>query len=84
VATSAANRRRWQVAGSARHHIVDPRTQRSAATDLLQVTVLAPTAELADVIAKTVFILGEQRGREFVSAHGVEAIMVRSDGSVVS
>jgi len=84
VATSAANRRRWHVAGSERHHIVDPRTQRSAATDLLQVTVLAPTAELADVIAKTVFVLGEQRGREFVAARGVEAVMVRNDGSVVS
>ena len=68
VATSAANRRRWQVAGAPRHHLVDPRTQRSAATDLLSVTIVAPTAELADVLAKTVFVLGADAGREFLAS----------------
>jgi FAD:protein FMN transferase len=82
VATSAANYRRWQVAGAHRHHIVDPRTQRSAATDLLQVTVIAPTAELADVLAKTVFILGAERGRAMIERHrDVGAVLIATDGS---
>jgi len=82
VATSAANYRRWQVAGAHRHHIVDPRTQRSAATDLLQVSVVAPTAELADVLAKTVFILGAERGRAMIERHGdVGAVLIATDGS---
>jgi FAD:protein FMN transferase len=69
VATSAPTRRRWRVANAVRHHLVDPRTQRSAATDLLQVTIVAPTAELADVFAKTVFVLGADAGRAFLARH---------------
>jgi FAD:protein FMN transferase len=85
VATSAANYRRWQVAGSQRHHIVDPRTQRSAATDLLQVTVVAPTAELADVLAKTVFVLGAERGRALIERHAdVGAVLIRTDGAPIT
>jgi thiamine biosynthesis lipoprotein len=85
VATSAANYRRWQVAGTQRHHIVDPRTQRSAATDLLQVTVVAPTAELADVLAKTVFILGADHGRALIERHGdVGAVLIATDGSATT
>jgi thiamine biosynthesis lipoprotein len=84
VATSAANRRRWQVAGAARHHLVDPRTQRSAATDLLQVTILAPTAELADVLAKTVFVLGVEAGRGFLERWPeIGAILVCATGAPI-
>ena len=86
VATSTANRRHWRVARSVRHHLVDPRTQRSAETDLLQVTVVAPTAELADVLAKTVFVLGAQRGQAFLerSKMGcVGAILVPAVGAPI-
>ena len=58
VATSAANRRRWRRGDRWAHHLIDPRTRRCASEDLLQATVLAPTTELADVLAKTAFILG--------------------------
>ena len=85
VATSAANYRRWQVAGVQRHHLVDPRTQRSAATDLLQVTVIAPTAELADVLAKTAFILGAERGRAMIERHAdVGAVLIAADGTPIT
>ncbi len=83
VATSAANRRRWRVARSVHHHLVDPRTQRSAITDLLQVTVIAPSAELAEVVAKTVFVLGARQGRRFVERMpGVGAVLVGFRGDV--
>jgi FAD:protein FMN transferase len=68
VATSAGNRRRWRVAHTEAHHLIDPRTQTSAASDLTQVTVVAPTAELADVLAKSAFLLGACEGRRFVEA----------------
>jgi thiamine biosynthesis lipoprotein len=85
VATSAANRRRWQVGGTARHHLVDPRTRRPAVTDLLQVTVVAPTAELADVVAKTVFVLGVRAGRAFVERDPrLGAVLVRTTGAPIA
>jgi thiamine biosynthesis lipoprotein len=83
VATSAANRRHWNVAGEQRHHIVDPRTQRSAATDVLQVTIVAPLAELADVLAKVVFVVGAVRGAALIERlPDVGAIMIAHDGSI--
>lgn len=66
VATSAANRRRWRVGSGVAHHLIDPRTQSSSANDLLQATVVAATAELADVLAKTAFLLGARAGRRFL------------------
>jgi len=81
VATSAATRRHWRVARALRHHLVDPRTQRSAVTDLLQATVFAPTAELADVLAKTSFLLGARAGRELIEQRdGIGAVLVPHAG----
>ena len=84
VATSAANRRRWRVARSLRHHLVDPRTQRSAVTDVLQATVVAPTAERADGLAKTAFLLGVDRGRELIASLGVGAVLINTQGEVIT
>lgn len=81
VATSAANRRRWRVGGTTAHHLIDPRTFAPAVTDLLQVTVFAPSAELAEVLAKTAFLLGAARGRRFlVGRDAIAAILVGADG----
>lgn len=66
VATSAPNRRHWRVGTARMHHIVDPRSHRPAESDLAQATVIAPTAELADVLAKTAFILGARLARAFL------------------
>lgn len=66
VATSAANRRTWQLGDSQVHHLIDPRTQCSSGSDLAQATVVAPSVELADVLAKTLFVLGERAARRFM------------------
>ena len=83
VATSAANRRRWRAGGHEIHHLVHPRTGRSADTDLAQSTVLAPSAELADVLAKTAFLLGARAGRRFLERlPAIAGVLVRRDGAL--
>jgi thiamine biosynthesis lipoprotein len=83
VATSASNRRRWQLGSGQAHHIIDPRTGEPAASDLAQVTVLAPRAELAEVVAKAVLLLGERAGRRFLEAQpGAGAVLVQRDGGL--
>ena len=78
VATSAANRRTWKVGGTVAHHLIDPRTGAPAVTDLLQVTVVAPSAEWADVLAKTSFVLGSLEGTRFLERQAdVGAVLVR-------
>ena len=84
VATSAANRRQWVHGTSWAHHLIDPRTNAPAATDLLQATVTAATTELADVLAKTAFLLGLNGASRFLDGRpGVGAVLVTQDREVV-
>jgi thiamine biosynthesis lipoprotein len=76
IATSGRDRRRWRRGGEERHHLIDPSTGRPAQTDLLRVTVVASTAVEADVLAKTLFLSGEEEA----AAAGVPALLVTADG----
>ncbi len=81
VATSGANRRRWLVGGRERHHLIDPRTHQPSRSDLLQVTVVADTAEGAEVLAKVAFLRGLDDGLRFLDRFdGIGAVLVRRDG----
>jgi thiamine biosynthesis lipoprotein len=73
LATSGSDRRRWRRGGEECHHLIDPATGRPADTDLLHVTVVAPTAVEAEVLAKIAFLGGEV---------DVPRVLVRRDGTV--
>lgn len=84
VATSASNRRAWRLGAGRAHHLIDPRTQAPAVTDLLQVTVVAPTTELAEVLAKAAFVAGRRGARALLSRHPrVGGVLVCANGTVV-
>ena len=74
IATSGRDRRTWRRGGSECHHLIDPRTGLPAETGLVKVTVVAPTAVEAEVLAKIAFLGGEV---------DVPRVLVRADGSVV-
>jgi thiamine biosynthesis lipoprotein len=59
AATSGTAGRRW---GERLHHLIDPRTGLPADTDLVEVSVLARTGVLAEVLAKTALLLGQVAG----------------------
>jgi len=82
VATSAANRRCWRRGEHAMHHLIDPRTSMPAQTDIAQATVFAPTAELADVMAKVAFVSGaDNAARELAQRH-LSAVLVLHGGAI--
>jgi thiamine biosynthesis lipoprotein len=58
VATSGTNRRHWRQAGRRVHHMVDPRTGRSADGGLRMVTAVATSAADAEVASTALFIAG--------------------------
>jgi thiamine biosynthesis lipoprotein len=65
------------------HHLIDPRARRSADSDLAQVTVVATSTELADVLAKTAFILGSRAARCFLARMPeIGAVLVKQTGGV--
>lgn len=57
------------------HHILDPRSGRSTA-GAASVTVVAPTAMLADALATAAFVLGPAEGIALLERHGVDGLMV--------
>jgi thiamine biosynthesis lipoprotein len=59
-------------------HIVDPRSGEPASA-LSSVTVIAPSAMVADALGTAAFVLGPQRGTAFLRSHGVRAILMTSD-----
>lgn len=82
VATSAANRRCWRRGTHAMHHLIDPRTRMPARTDVVQATVLAPTAEEADVMAKVAFVLGSDRAAGELERRNLSAVLVLDGGAI--
>jgi len=66
AATSSVLRRRW---GDGRHHLIDPRTGRPAASGLLEVSVVAATALAAEIVAKTALIAGPEIAPAFCAAN---------------
>jgi thiamine biosynthesis lipoprotein len=56
-------------------HLLDPRTGEPA-NALASVSVVAPSALVADVLATAAFVLGPQAGRALLERHGVEGLLV--------
>lgn len=74
VCTSGDYERR-AAQGRSGHHIVDPRTGESPA-GIASVTVIAPTAMLADGLGTAAFVLGPRAGLELLEAHRVDGLIV--------
>lgn len=74
IATSGRDRRRWRRDGKEAHHLIDPATGTPAESDLLRVTVFAPSAVEAEVLAKAIF-LG--------APADAPAVLVTADGRTV-
>jgi len=57
------------------HHILVPQTGQSA-TGVASVTVMAPTAMLADALATAAFVLGPVEGIRLLERHGVDGVVL--------
>ena len=68
--------------GKRYHHIIDPRTCYPA-TASRSATVLAPSAVDAEVLTKSVFILGGKEGLSLAEKMGASAVVVTGDNKVL-
>ncbi|MFC8331902.1 FAD:protein FMN transferase [Streptomyces olivaceus] len=85
VSASGADELAVATSGSAERgaHVVDPRTGRSAVTDLLSVTVVAPRLTWADCWATAAFAMGSREGLRWLeSLEGVEGLLVTAGDEV--
>jgi thiamine biosynthesis lipoprotein len=81
LATSSTTVRRWRAGETELHHVVDPRTGRSADTPWRTVTVAAASCVDANVAATAALVLGAD-AEAWLAARGLAARLVRLDGSV--
>ncbi|BDQ33362.1 MFS transporter [Pseudodesulfovibrio portus] len=58
-----------------RHHIINPATMESA-QESIGVTVIADSAEKADVLATTLFIMGPTQGTGFLAEHSPDSAAI--------
>lgn len=83
VATSGRDYRKWTQDGMARHHIIDPRAGNSAQTDVLSASVIATTAQQAELASKMLLILGAQAGMAWINAQNDYGVcVVLDDGEI--
>ena len=67
-----------------RCHIFDPRTGESPA-ELASVSILAPSATLADALSTAAFVLGPDRGRSLIeSFEDVDGFFILKDGRAMA
>jgi FAD:protein FMN transferase len=83
VATSGIDKRIWWGAGRRpAHHLLDPATQRPAWTGVLSATAKAPTAALAEALAKAAILAGPNAGRAILARHG--GLLITMQGAVMT
>jgi thiamine biosynthesis lipoprotein len=91
VATSGTSVHRWQTGGGERHlidprhHLIDPRTGRPAVTDVVQATVVAESALVAEALAKAIVISGSEEGLDLAERAGARGeVLMLDSGEVIA
>lgn len=80
ISTSGDYERYFEVNGVRYHHIINPKTGKSA-TGVHSVSVIGPDATTTDGLTKPVFILGPEKGLKLIeSIHGVDAVVIDAAG----
>ncbi|MBL7066389.1 MAG: FAD:protein FMN transferase [Candidatus Marinimicrobia bacterium] len=80
VITSGDYQKYFIYKGKRYHHLINPKTGLPA-DSCQSVTILAPTAEMADALATGIFVAGVSKGLEILnSLPGCDGLIVRYDG----
>jgi FAD:protein FMN transferase len=83
MSTSGDYERFFDEGGVRHHHILDPKTGKSA-RKVRSVTVIGPTATRTDALTKSIFIMGAEEGIDFINRiDDVDAVVVKPDGKVL-
>ncbi|MFN8157566.1 MAG: FAD:protein FMN transferase [Candidatus Nanopelagicales bacterium] len=81
-ATSSIRLRSWTAGGAKVHHLVDPRTGRSAESGLVSVTVVGNDPATCEVWSKSLFVVGREGIRAASDDRGLAALWIDARGYV--
>ena len=80
VATSTTRKRRW--ANGTRHHVIDPRTGTMASSDVLQATVIAERAWIAETSATAALVHDSSTASDWLHEQGLLGL-IATDHEVI-
>lgn len=84
VVTSGNYEKYVKFNGELYSHIIDPRTGYPS-KGILSVSIFTQSAELADALATSVFVMGVETGLDFINQlKGVECIIVDKDNKIIT
>ncbi|MET0005302.1 MAG: FAD:protein FMN transferase [Candidatus Thiodiazotropha sp.] len=82
ISTSGDYERFFELDGIRYHHIISPKTGRSADT-LQSVTIIGPNATRTDALSTSVFVLGAEKGMALINRlQDVDAVIIDKDGKM--
>lgn len=77
IATSGTTVLNGEKSGKTWHHLIDPRTNQPAKTDILLATVKDSSSLRADVLASCAVILGSKQGVQFLKQKKVNSAIIQ-------
>jgi len=83
IATSGDYRNFFELEGKRYSHLIDPRNGRPTAHDLVSVTVIHPSAMLADAWATALTVLGAQAATTVAKERGLAVYFIQRDGDAL-
>ncbi len=87
VVTSGGYERYREIDGQTYGHILNPNTGCPAESDLLSVTIICPSGELADALSTALFVMGAKEAQTFWRDHpelSFECVLVTEDRRVLT
>lgn len=81
IATSSVIKRKFS---NGNHHIIDPLTGESAATDIAQVSVVSVNGWHAEVMAKAAILKGFKSAAKYLKSHDLSFLIVSNSGAIKS
>jgi len=85
IVVTSGSYEHWHVRdGVQYHHLLDPRTGYPSDSHLLSVTLVGEDGALLDVLATTIFILGIEKGYEYVTNNHLQAVFVTDQLEVMA
>lgn len=80
--TSSLRVRTWHLGNQSVHHLIDPRTGRSAQSGLKSVTVVGPDPARDEVWSKALLVSGRDQIAEMAREHDLAALWVDDEGQI--
>jgi FAD:protein FMN transferase len=82
IATSGIARRKWENNGKKFHHLINPKNPENFSFELKSATVIESNTEKADAFAKTLFLMGKEKGLEFAERNNIAGIFLDYRGNI--